>query len=63
MLFFQGQVDPDEPGTFLLYEQYADASGYADHRDTPHFRQYVLGEAIPQLASREVRTFHTIDPR
>lgn len=60
-LFFSGQVDPDEPATFLLYEQYTDASGYADHRETPHFRRHVLGEAIPLLAAREVRTFTTID--
>ncbi|MGE3288964.1 MAG: putative quinol monooxygenase [Pseudonocardia sp.] len=60
-LFFQGHVDPDDPTSFLLYEQYVDASGYEEHRDTPHFRRHVLGEAIPHLAAREVRTFHTID--
>lgn len=60
-LFFQGQVDPDDPGTFFLYEQYTDASGYEEHRDTQHFRQHVIGEAIPNLESREVRTFHTLD--
>jgi quinol monooxygenase YgiN len=60
-LFFQGQVDPADPGTFLLYEQYTDASGYEEHRATPHFRQHVLGEAIPHLADREVKTFLTID--
>lgn len=60
-LFFQGQADPDDPGTFLLYEQYTDASGYEEHRATPHFRRHVLGEAVPNLAAREVRTFRTID--
>jgi quinol monooxygenase YgiN len=60
-LFFQGQVDPDDPGSFLIYEQYTDASGYEDHRATSHFRRHVLDEAVPRLAAREVRTFHTID--
>jgi quinol monooxygenase YgiN len=60
-LFFQAQVSEDEPGTFFLYEQYTDASGYEDHRATPHFQQHVIGEAIPHLAERVVRTFTTID--
>ena len=60
-LFFQAQVSEDEPGTFLLYEQYTDASGYAEHRATAHFQQHVLGEALPLLAQREVRTFTTVD--
>jgi quinol monooxygenase YgiN len=60
-LFYQAQVSPEEPRSFLLYEQYTDEQGYEDHKATEHFQEYVFGYAVDYLESREVRTFHTID--
>ncbi|WP_329060738.1 putative quinol monooxygenase [Amycolatopsis sp. NBC_01480] len=60
MLEFQAHVSRDDPDTFVLYEKYVDASGYADHRATDAFQKHVLGEAIPNLAERSVREFETI---
>jgi quinol monooxygenase YgiN len=60
MLHFQGQVMDDDPNTFVLYEHYTDASGYEDHRASEPFQTRVLGEAIPHLESREVKTLQTI---
>ncbi len=60
-LYYQAQRSPDNPRVFFLYEQYADAAGYEAHMATPHFDQYVKGEAIPNLESRERAFYETID--
>ncbi len=60
-LFYQAHRSFEEPGTFFLYEQYRDAAGYEAHMATPHFEQFVRGEAIPNLESRERAFYETID--
>lgn len=60
-LFYQAQVSPEDPRTFFLYEQYADESGYEEHKASPHFQEHVLGYIIDYLESREVKTYQTID--
>ena len=47
-LFYQAQRSPTDPNLFFLYEQYVDEAGYEAHMATPHFEQYVKGEAIPK---------------
>ena len=56
-LFYQAHRSPTDPNLFFLYEQYVDEAGYEAHMATPHFEQYVKGEAIPNLESRE-RAFY-----
>jgi quinol monooxygenase YgiN len=56
-LYYQAQRSTTDPQLFFLYEQYVDESGYEAHMATPYFEQYVRGEAIPNLESRE-RTFY-----
>lgn len=60
-LFYQAQVSPDDPSTFLLYEQYVDEAGYEEHKATPHFQKHVFGYIIEYLAERSVTTYTTID--
>jgi quinol monooxygenase YgiN len=60
MRHFQAQVSDDDPSTFVIYEHYADISGYEEHRASGAFQARVLGEAIPNLESRHVSTFTTI---
>lgn len=60
-LHYQAHVAADDPRQFFLYEQYADAAAIEAHRATPHFKQHVLGTAIPALEAREVRVFETLD--
>jgi quinol monooxygenase YgiN len=59
MIQFQAHVSDEDPNTFILYEHYTDASGYQDHRNSEPFQTRVLGEAIPNLARREVTTMQT----
>jgi quinol monooxygenase YgiN len=60
-LYYQAHRSPDDPQLFFLYEQYVDQAGYEAHMGTPHFEQYVRGEAIPNLESRERAFYETID--
>lgn len=60
-LFYQAQVDPADPRTFFLYEQYVDASGYEDHKAAPYFQEKVFGYILDHLEDRSVRTYTTID--
>ena len=57
-LFYQAHRSTEDPGVFLLYEQYLDEAAYKAHMETPHFERYIKGEAIPRLESR-VRAFYT----
>ena len=60
-LQYQAHVAADDPRLFFLYEQYADQAAIDAHRATPHFQRHVLGEAIPNLESRQVTVFETLD--
>jgi quinol monooxygenase YgiN len=59
-LFYQAHRSPFDPNLFFLYEQYVDEAGYEAHMATPHFEQYVKGEAIPNLESRERAYYETL---
>jgi quinol monooxygenase YgiN len=56
-LFYQSHRSPEDPRLFYLYEQYEDEAGYQAHQDSEHFQRLVVGEAIPNLESRE-RAFY-----
>ena len=60
-LYYQAQVNPENPEEFFLYEQYTDAQAYEDHKNTSHFQEHVFGYAIEYLAERSVKTYQTID--
>jgi quinol monooxygenase YgiN len=43
-----------DPSTYVLLERYASHEAVAAHRETPHFKELVLGELVPRLADRRV---------
>ncbi|WP_345815853.1 putative quinol monooxygenase [Paraburkholderia sp. PREW-6R] len=49
--FFRSPLDPDH---FVILEQYSDADGLAEHRETEHFQRLGFGTIIPLLDRREV---------
>ena len=59
-LFYQAQVSPKDPLTFVLYEQYVNEAAYDAHKATPHFQEHVVARALPWLESRNVVTLETI---
>jgi quinol monooxygenase YgiN len=60
-LFYQAHRSPDDPRLFYLYEQYVDEEAVRQHTESEHFKQHVLGDAVPRLESRERAYYWTID--
>src|SRR5436309_15501667 len=61
-LGYQAHRAVDDPRLFFLYETYRDAAAVDAHRAAPHFQEHVVGRAIPNLESREVTFFETLEP-
>jgi autoinducer 2-degrading protein len=51
----------EDPRTFFLYEQYVDEAAFQAHRETEHFQELVLGEAVPLLESRTPTHYETLE--
>jgi quinol monooxygenase YgiN len=49
--------DPEDPRSFLFYEQYRDRAAFDEHGASEHFQRLALGELFPLMESRE-RTFY-----
>ncbi|UYN97303.1 MAG: antibiotic biosynthesis monooxygenase [Enhydrobacter sp.] len=54
---FQIHQSLTEPARFFFYEVFEDEAAFAAHQQTAHFKELILGEALPLLAGRE-RTQH-----
>lgn len=55
-LQYDAHRDPDDPDRFFLFERYLDQAALEAHAASPHFRELVLEEALPRLASRQRTT-------
>ena len=49
--------DPDDPRSFLFYEQYRDKSAFEEHGASEHFQRLAVGNLFELMESRE-RTFY-----
>jgi quinol monooxygenase YgiN len=49
--------DPEDPRSFLFYEQYRDRSAFEEHGASEHFQRLAVGELFTLMESRE-RTFY-----
>jgi quinol monooxygenase YgiN len=47
----------DDPRTYVLLERYTSREAFAEHRETTHFKELLLGEIVPRLDSRTIDTF------
>lgn len=52
----------DHPDKFVLYEQYVDEGALQDHRQTPHFREYIEGHVVPLLTERTWHQYDLVEP-
>jgi quinol monooxygenase YgiN len=48
--------DAGDPDAFFLFERYADEAALEAHQASRHFRELVLEQALPLLASRQRAT-------
>jgi quinol monooxygenase YgiN len=51
-LFLIGR-NKDNPAQFLFYELFRDEAAFKAHQESPHFKTYIAGQALPLLAKRE----------
>ena len=45
--------DPEDPRSFLFYEQYRDKAAFEEHGASEHFQRLAVGELWELLESRE----------
>jgi quinol monooxygenase YgiN len=53
----------DEPRTFLLYEVYDDEDAFQAHRESEHFKRYVLDDVVAndRLEQRFAKFYEPLD--
>jgi quinol monooxygenase YgiN len=51
----------DDERNVVLLERYASRDAFAAHRETPHFKDLVLGRIAPLLDSRVVESYDVAD--
>lgn len=42
-----------EPSRFFFYEVFRDEAAFGAHQQTAHFKELIVGQALPKLATRE----------
>jgi quinol monooxygenase YgiN len=51
-LDYQVFRDPADPALFVLFERYADAAAFEEHKASDHFTTWLAGHVLPSLESR-----------
>jgi quinol monooxygenase YgiN len=57
---FQIHQNISKPREFFFYEVFAGEAAFAEHQQTDHFKNIILGQAIAKLARRERSQFRLI---
>jgi quinol monooxygenase YgiN len=57
---FQIHQNTSKPNEFFFYEVFAGEAAFAEHQQTRHFKDIIVGQAIPKLAKRERAQFRFI---
>jgi quinol monooxygenase YgiN len=57
---FQIHQNIAKPREFFFYEVFAGEAAFAEHQQTDHFKNIIVGQAIPKLAKRERSQFRFI---
>ncbi|WP_329577916.1 putative quinol monooxygenase [Streptomyces sp. NBC_01361] len=59
-LAYEVHAVSEEPGGFLLYESYADQSGFEAHKAAGYFKELIVETVWPLLADRSVTFAETL---
>ena len=46
----------DDPDTVVIYEQYRDEKAVAEHKETAHFKKYVIGGLYQKMRERTLES-------
>ena len=57
---FQIHQNVARPREFFFYEVFAGEAAFADHQQTDHFKNIIVGQAIAKLAKRDRQQFRFI---
>jgi quinol monooxygenase YgiN len=52
--------DPDDPRSYLFYEQYRDRAAFEEHGASEHFQRLAAGELFGLMESRERAFYETV---
>jgi quinol monooxygenase YgiN len=52
--------DPENPRSFLFYEQYVDKAAFEAHGASPHFQKLAAGKLFGLMESRERSFYETL---
>jgi quinol monooxygenase YgiN len=52
--------DPDDPLSYLFYEQYRDKAAFEEHGASEHFQRLAAGELFGLMESRERAFYETV---
>lgn len=56
-LAFEAYVNIDDPQSYVLLERYTSQAAFATHRETPHFKELMLGQILPKLEGRVIEQY------
>jgi quinol monooxygenase YgiN len=60
-LMYIGHQSTENPRKFLFYEQYRDEAALQAHRNSAHFKQYVIGGLDTIMEQRTRDLYRTLD--
>lgn len=60
-LAFDAYTNMNDPRSYVLLERYASRAAFAAHRESPHFKELMLGQMLPKLASRVVEQYDVVE--
>src|SRR5277367_4574782 len=60
-LALEAYLNLDDPRSYVLLERYTSRAAFAEHRDSPHFKELMLGQILPKLESRVVEQYDVAD--
>jgi quinol monooxygenase YgiN len=52
--------DPEDPHSYLFYEQYRDKAAFEEHGASEHFQRLAAGELFGLMESRERAVYETV---
>ena len=60
-LAFDAFRSTEDPLRYVLLERYTSREAFADHRETRHFKEIMLGQILPLLANRDIEQYDVLD--
>jgi quinol monooxygenase YgiN len=62
-LAFEAYLNMDDPRSYVLLERYTSRDAFAEHRESRHFKELMLGQILPNLESRVVEQYDVAPDR